>query len=218
MRLRRTFLLAACTLGLLAAIPMHAQPVAPPATVERPAPVIGDSWTFQRTDGKGDAATKRQPWVVTVVAVSDTEIEYEQEGARHVTDRDWNILHTLDGGRRGPARTLRASLRFPLSAGKTWTHTSSFVNASNQRLRYTPKATVQGWESIMIPAGRFDALRVRSTGYYSGTSASGSGFQGSFEEDYWYSPSAQTIVRYQFSNSSGTSFLVDLTEFRLAPR
>jgi hypothetical protein len=194
----------------------QSQSAAAPPGVERPIPLVGDTWTFRRVDGwNGSTGT---PVVETVVVVRDDEIEISRGEARDVRDRNWNVIGAVQDGTRSKARTYRGSLSFPLTIGKTWTAKAEFTNASGEQLSYAPKAEVVAWESVTVPAGTFDAFRIKASGFYRGSNATPNQFTGSFEETYGYSPAAQRVVRYQFQNSAKTKFTVELTEFRLVQR
>lgn len=210
--------IAACagTLLLFSLAPALPQPAPSLASVERPDPRVGDAWTFQRIDGWNGATDP--PFVETITGVTEDEIETLRGKAKPIYNRDWNVVGVNERGTRSKSRTYGGTLSFPLSIGKSWSMTAEFTNASGQTLSYAPKAEVIAWQAVTVPAGTFEAFRIRSSGYYSGNSVGGARFSGTFEENYWYSPAAQRIVRYQFQNSAKTKFTVDLIEMRLVQR
>jgi hypothetical protein len=87
--------------------------------------------------------------------------------------------------------------RWPLEVGKRWTADSSFriapprypLRGSLDVERYRVTFTVEAYEEITVPSGRFNAFKIRAR--------IGGPF---FHDDYvqWYAPAVKRYVRFEF--------------------
>lgn len=165
----------------------------------------GQQWTYRRTDlwRKEESERFRQ------------ELVFEEAGRWLVR---WTILNSDDATRRGSItgeylnpenhgfadlrmKGQHEPLRFPLTPGKSWSFDYSMQN--NVKLtRISQTATVKGWESVSVPAGSFQALRVEHSGSYN---ASDGDYQwsGRIRETYWYAPAVRRIVKREYQDTRG---------------
>ena len=109
--------------------------------------------------------------------------------------RDWNWLEkpmtNLQNFRYSPPY---AALPFPLEAGKTW---QAYVQATDPATGKTNRVRIDGdvlgWERVKVPAGEFDALKVRRL-VYAGNHDYDRGEEHIVEFD-WYAPRLGQAVK-----------------------
>jgi hypothetical protein len=125
----------------------------------------GEAWRYTAHDGY--TGLPRGTLDYRIVSVQDDIINVE---VRH-DNRDWIERYTKDWNwRERPMTNLQnfrydppyAALPFPLSAGKRWqTYVRATDPATGRTNRVRIDGEVLGWERIELPAGAFDALKVR---------------------------------------------------------
>ncbi len=186
-------LLAACASPL---------PQTPPAgqsgAVSAPQPLVGDIWRYAARDGYTGMAKGELEYRIDAIT-SDTINVTLQQGDRTANERytrDWNWrerpMTNLQNFRYEPAYP---ALPFPLEAGKTW---QSYIRATDpgtgqvNRVRIDGK--VLGGERVKVPAGEFDALKVRRL-VYAGNHDYFRGEEHIAEFD-WYAPKLGQIVKH----------------------
>jgi hypothetical protein len=208
--------IAALCLSLGLSQGVHADTDFQKVTIDRPEIKVGDSWVFTRLDGYTGSLLGSETEKITALSEAEITIHSSMYGTI-IYNSDWNLIAQVHDGARTGLETFRPSLAFPLAIGKKWKWQADFKNAKGEQLSYKPEAEVIGWEKIAVPAGSFDALRITSSGSYSGTGPRGA-FSGTFQQTYWYTPEASRVVKHQFQNSAGTRFTTELSTFQLAPR
>lgn len=159
---------------------IQAPPGAPVA--EAPTRNVGDEWTYLQT-GQGVRHATKVVGIegdLLVITRSDRPPEY-----RAYLNRNLTVVKAAGG----EASVGWRFLDFPLFAGKSWSYTSE---AQNPRTRawysYNNVATVLAHEEIAVPAGKFQAFKIRhqsSTPYWLG------------ETVYWYASAVKAIVKIQ---------------------
>lgn len=184
---------------------------------------IGQMWSYRRTDLWRNEVIER----------------YEQELRMVDADRwtvQWRITDTSDPQRRGSitgeymdAKTLaffdpkmtgkHVPLSFPLQPGKKWSFNYGYTPSPGRELKITQEASVAGWETVNVPAGKFRALKVVHEGRYQ---ARDSEFfwTGRIQETYWYAPDARRVVKTEYRDTRGDGTTYDqwrdeLMEMRL---
>lgn len=153
-------------------------PAAAPAQDAAPAPVFepGMSWTYRQREELGGregagirievvAATAGRV-TVSVALAGEAAVNERWDAAgnwEQVSARGWAWLERLGGAARRvefvPALPL---YRFPLEVGKSWVDTVQAVDPGSGR-KTTVKvfAKAIGWDEVVVPAGKFRALKVR---------------------------------------------------------
>jgi hypothetical protein len=218
-----------CDLGLLAGMmlfvllsraSLDAQSI---SSADRPEVKVGDRWVYQDKDIR--TGEKRETsFVVTAVEgdkiVTDTGLG--TSGAWTFT-RDWNLVERKTG------ETVEASMRpywphfqFPLKPDKTWDE--AFENqvttkSGKRNAKWQWKARVWAAEAITVPAGTFQALKIK----YDGTFASREGrrsWSGSHKETIWYAPEAKRAIKREFEqlvpeNNYNDHHVIELVSFKL---
>lgn len=122
-------------------------------------------------------------WVTDVVDHQDARLNYRSErivqsidGGRVVTsvrtlksnytrtveyDAHWSLLAArLPNGATTTYSPAIPYLRFPMSPGQRWQARVVETKADGTQRVHELRAVVEGWESVSVTAGRFDALRV----------------------------------------------------------
>jgi len=153
---------------------------------------VGDSWSYQRVDYANTRALER--FEIRVVSIAEDSIlaitnRYGLERNSKWTS-EWNTLRTDRGS---SFRIQSGLLRFPLEIGKTHQveyETQDSVYGTD--IRFRGKTEVVGWEDIVVPAGKFQALKIQSTGRYYRLDATGSS---PVQETIWYVPGVKRWVK-----------------------
>jgi hypothetical protein len=205
-RIRRFLAAAAAAAGAACtAVSPVGTPLQSNASVTAPAVATGDSWTYSVRDGFTGLERGSQMYQVTesgkdriTVAVSRADGAVEEV---HVYDREWNWL-------RRPATNLQSfdyspayqAFAFPLVPGKTWRQRLFATDpADRRRFPVWLDGTVYGWERIKVPAGEFDAIRVRRFVVVNYWEYSTRGHSDIVEEE-WYAPAVKQVVRREASS------------------
>lgn len=150
----------AALMGLAAALPARA---ADPERVDRPEAVVGTRWRMRVSDGMTKAVLSETGYRIS--AVTDTEI--------HVSDDEGQVAQVLDAAnyalKRNGERVLEPPLqrlRFPVAVGDRWETAYRYNNPQCGLTQSKLSLQAAGWEDITLPAGRFRALRVESSGQW----------------------------------------------------
>lgn len=173
-------------------------PAGIPAQVAAPDIRTGDDWKYSLHDGYTKLPRGMLEYRVIAVQGETVTVQLRHEG-RDSTERytrDWNWrerpMTNLQNFRYEPAYP---ALPFPLEAGKSWRAYVKATDPATGRVnRVRIDGAVLGWERVKVPAGEFDALKVRRLVY--------AGNPDHFlSEEYitefdWYAPSVGGIVKH----------------------
>lgn len=168
--------------------------------VERPVVKEGDTWTYQTTDVQTQQKNDAQTF--TVVRLEGDRIILQSGGDTLTFTADWNFVET----KRGALQTNAADpylprFQFPLEPGKTWELTFRAVGFGGTRqFRQQWKVTVEGTETITVPAGTFETIRLRQEGFYN--CSSGCNYSGRRSSTYWYAPAVGREVKEEIEQLS----------------
>lgn len=185
-------------------------------TVDRPELSPGDSWSYQRSD----LSTK------SVIGRYSTDVVAK-------TDKGYSIRNTVDGDIANLPQSLSLDLGrittvegkesdsrwldFPLTVGKSWSAKELWRNTrgatGNEEIPYK----VEGIEKITVPAGTFEAVKVKGYGQWNNTSSFSSG---QVEITYWYALEVKNFVRFDrknwFKGSIMDNWSTELTVFKVS--
>jgi hypothetical protein len=178
--------------------PLGSLATAPP--IWRP----GDRWTFEWRAGT-DTGTKSATVLEThdvggvpyyVVRVGDVEHYY-------TADLQWAFAVR---GSKVEARSVppKPWFTWPLEAGRRWHHRASFEHQGG-RVAELDTFRVVGVEPVVVPAGRFQALRIVREGQAADT------------DEYWYVPQIRWYVRW-VGRRADLSFEERLQSYDPVPR
>lgn len=182
-----------------------AQP-SPASKVERPDVKVGDSWTYDLTDGR----TKSKQYTVVVVVTSVDEKEIRTESKRSdngsiettIRNRDLNRLVTDTPPRKTTSDPSGAEYAFPLEVGKTWERKVTTTRSNQPDWKTVAPLTgkVIGWEQVKVPAGTFNSLKIEINGLYDGTDRRGQ-WNGVIAETIWYVPELKAAARWTYQDN-----------------
>ncbi|WP_345811160.1 hypothetical protein AAGS40_10285 [Paraburkholderia sp. PREW-6R] len=89
-----------------------------------------------------------------------------QAPSEAIAGADWSRERNVDG----TDTVVNRPLVFPLTTGKTWEldYTESHPNRSFAMQKWTTQYRVVGTESVTVPAGTFEAIKIEAEGDWSG--------------------------------------------------
>lgn len=193
--------MAAATCAACAGTPAGT-PLQSNASAAAPVVAVGDSWAYRVRDGFTGLDRGSQNYRVTA-AGDRISVAVTREGAGgdevQIFDSAWNWL-------KHPATHLQSfeyspaypAFAFPLAPGKTWRARLTATDpADGRRFPLTVDGTVLGWERIRVPAGEFDALKIKRVVYLEYRDL----IRGRSEilEYEWYVPAVKQSVRREAS-------------------
>jgi len=169
--------------------------------IPRPEVKVGDTWTFTRTD----KYTKHiiGTFVHTVQKIEGGEITVESRSADGagspvlwIYTSDWHLR------KRGRATfdPVIPGYAFPLELGKTWEGSFTSPSLSDTGpVDNNLKGKVVGVESITVPAGTFDTVKIslETRWLYKGAWRGRGRDSGVFTQTIWYAPKAKRFVRIE---------------------
>lgn len=181
---------------------LQSPPAGIPASVTAQEVRVGDDWKYALHDGYTQLPKGAMEYRVSAVQ-DDTvtvAVSHDDRESTEIYTRDWNW-------REKPMANLQnfrysapyPALPFPLEAGKTW---RTFVQATDpvtgrvNRVRIDGK--VLGWERVKVPAGEFDALKIRRIVYAGNFDYSRS--EDDIIEFDWYAPQLGHVVKQESSS------------------
>ena len=159
---------------------------------------VGDTWRYAVRDAFTNLPRGEVDYRVTRVE-GDTATVEVRSGDLLSTE-----LYTRSGNwLRRPATNMQEfsyspayeALAFPLAPGKKWKARSVATDpADGRKFPVTINGAVLGWERIRVPAGEFDALKVRRYVFLDYWRSKVRG-QSIIREDEWYAPSLGKIAK-----------------------
>jgi hypothetical protein len=181
-------------------------PQTPPAGVsaQLASPEIraGDSWRYSAHDGYTKLPQGTFEYRVSSVQGETVTVLVQHAGrdSTEIYTRNWNWrerpMTNLQNFRYEPAYV---ALPFPLEAGKSW---QAYVKATDPATGRTNRVRIDGkvlgWERVKVPAGEYDALKVRRL-VYAGNADVFRTEEQIIEVD-WYAPQLGKIVRHESSS------------------
>jgi hypothetical protein len=182
--------------------------VEPPAAVSSaPSPPTwrpGDRWIYGWSSG-GESGAK------TIEALEIREINGVSFYVVRVGDVD--VFYTRELGWAGTMQAGRVASRmtppqpwftWPLLVGQRWTHRGTYED-HNGKTEFNDVFSVVGGETVEVPAGRFNALKiVRET-------------ERRDSDQYWYAPEVRFYVKW-IGRRGDTAFEEQLHAYHPAPR
>lgn len=178
-------------------------PAGMPAQVSAPKTEVESSWRYAVHDGFTKLPRGTVEYRVSAVQDGTVTVEVRNEGreSTEIYARDGNWL-------KRPATNMQIfmfspayqAFAFPLAPGKTWKARSIATDpADGRRFRVVIEGTVLGWERIKVPAGEFDALKVRRNVFVDYWELGVRG-QSVIVENEWYAPALKQAARREASS------------------
>jgi uncharacterized caspase-like protein len=168
--------------------------------LEPPPRQPGDRWVYQREIRDGEAITRRNYLTLTVTAADAAgyEVETSDSGIPLRLDASGNVfsMPAPKGGGALVFDPVDPRFRFPLKPGDSWSAPSKevfpqFVRNADNRI------TVLGWESLTVPAGTFQALKVSKVSNKDWSPFPGQSVTSKRVTHWWYVPALRTFARYE---------------------
>ena len=198
--MKRLFIISALVFLAGCATPL---PQTPPSglAAQVPAPRIqsGEEWTYRVSDGFTGLARPTERYLVTEAGGDRVAVTVSREGTNdelQMYDGQWRWL-------KHPATNMQAfdysppypAYAFPLAAGRTWNARLTATDPANgRRFPLTLDGVVLGWDRVKVPAGEFDALKVRRIVFLDYYEAAVRG-RSEIIETEWYAPAVKQAVR-----------------------
>jgi hypothetical protein len=192
-------LAASLFLGACASPLPQTPPAGVSASVAAPAaPRAGATWRYAVSDGYTRLSRGSIEYRIVDVMSDSMTVEVKgYDGERTETyTHDWNWLVR-------PATNMQTfvytpayqALPFPLQAGKRWRQVGTATDpATGRSFPIRIDGEVLGWERVRVPAGEFDALKVRRVVYLEYFEQGVRGQSWIIETD-WYAPAAAQVAR-----------------------
>jgi len=142
---------------------------APSETLGPPTVKAGDTWTYRVTTDMSTTGWHQSRDETVVSRVTSTSIYYTVKPTGS-TQPPKELFAGLDWSRSrdigGEQTVVNRPLSFPLSAGKTWQvqYTEQHPTKLHRSEKWNTKCTVLGHESVDVPAGTFDTVKVECEG------------------------------------------------------
>lgn len=182
-------------------------------TIEAPNVKVGDTWAYQFTLEKSpnQARNTQAQWVekhyeVSVARVSKENIllsRKERKSSQAPTEALMGSNFSRFKSINGEEKIVSQPLNFPLVPGKTWKleYTTENPNKQAKSQSTSIKYEVIGWEEVVVPAGKFKAIKIEATGNWKAELAPSQGVKTSTET----SQSGSTIIMQSQKNVQTTT-------------
>jgi hypothetical protein len=142
---------------LLSALAIGTAHAADPASVPAPKVSAGDVWTYAGARSDGKSATFK--YEVTRAAAG--EIVMDRGGLAETYSTPWTMVRSKSGRRSLTMSPGLVMVPFPLKVGDRHEQKVELVDDKTGGKRVDEiVSTVKGWEDIVVPAGKFRALRI----------------------------------------------------------
>jgi len=170
--------------------------VDPSTAVQAPRVSVGDQWVAEVVDHQDAALNYRAERTVTDVGPDRIFTSVRTLGKDYVRvveyTGEWALVAThLRSGATTSYAPVLPYLNFPLKPGKSWEARVLETDAEGNQRLHEVRARVESWETVRVPAGTFNALRVVLT-----DDISKDGVLVQQGEDVsWYAPEAQRTVK-----------------------
>ncbi len=174
------------------------KPAAGAVTFERTPLVVGTRLTYRRTS-KGQVRTSTTEILGTGTFRGREIIRFSSGSTTDETywDRDCRCQHARVDANGRPKSILtphHGKYNWPLFVGKSWTAAYAYddIAGSNRWDRIAPSMRVAAQETITVPAGTFETLRIES----------GPGDGVGYEETRWYAPEVGVAVKVIYQRTA----------------
>jgi hypothetical protein len=156
-----------------------------------------DRWTYLETIEKGPTGFNQTHSELTVNRVTPSAIYVtvkvagsSQPPKEMFSGLDWSRLRDVNG----KETVVNKPLSFPLAVGKTWDlrYSEAHPSKNHRSEEWTQKYSVVGYESVEVPAGKLNALKIEAEGRWTAE----------------LEPT-QTVVQGVQSNANGTVMSTD---------
>jgi hypothetical protein len=136
----------------------------------------GDTWTYADTVETAPNGWRQSHDEIVVLRTTSDHIYYQTKQAgttqaanEMVEGADWSRSRNVNG----TETTVNRPLSFPLSVGKTWElkYTEAHPNVRHDSESFDTHFKVVGPESVEVPAGKFEAIKIEAEGQWTAQTA-----------------------------------------------
>ncbi|MFK4444764.1 hypothetical protein ABH944_004733 [Caballeronia udeis] len=136
----------------------------------------GDTWTYVDTVEAAPNGWRQTHNEIVVLRTTSDHVYFETKQAgttqapiEVVEGADWSRSRNVNG----TETTVNRPLFFPLSIGKTWDlkYTEAHPNARHASESFDTHFKVVGPESVEVPAGKFEAIKIEAEGQWTAETA-----------------------------------------------
>lgn len=190
----------------------------PGAAVAKPQVKVGDRWAYRRTNNLSKAASITFDSRVASTGPDEIVVVSKRRDRENETDgfytSEWNAITLATMTFTPHLGHFKFPLEVGASYGAAW---EGLVKGSRWNAKYETTFKVMGWEEIIVPAGKFRALKLEGTGTFRRLDQMGGGW---WRYRYWYVPEVKRWVKSTWEQGPGPTSLdinsVDeLVEFRI---
>ena len=157
-------------ISLAASTLVHAESISAPKLSP------GDTWTYVDTIETAPSGWHQTHDEIVVLRTTSDHIYFEarqagttQAANEMIAGADWSRSRNVNG----TETTVNQPSSFPLSVGKTWEvkYTEAHPNVRHASESFDNRFKVVGPESVEVPAGKFDAIKVEAEGEWTAETA-----------------------------------------------
>lgn len=158
--------------------------------IEAPKVAVGDQWVYESTD------QSQRTYVLTaeVVRAGPDGVVVRRGDTEATYSTPWTMVKSASGQRLIVIEPGLVTIPFPLTVGQTLRQqlTVSFAPGGKSR-RDSAVTTVLGWEEVIVPAGKFRAMKVHRD------EVNGTGTPAAVHRKgtYWYVPEVRSYVKVE---------------------
>ncbi len=180
-----------------------------------PSPQVGDRWVYHREIRDGDGLTRRNYVTLTVAQAGPGGHEVHSSASELPYRYDANGNLQSMPAPSGPGTVVidpaDVLLRFPLQAGATWSGTTREVWPAFSKSAEN-MVTAVGWESVQVPAGTFQAMKISKVAAHAWEPFPGQALRSKRVTNVWFVPALRTFARYETLEVTATgTVLADQT-------
>lgn len=175
--------------------------------IQKPDVKIGDRWVYKVTNNFNDEEMSRFEQKIT--DVGEDKIKLDQATISSTSEASVGRVQKRQADRSTwtfpNSRIFEGRyvfLAFPLEVGKTWKNEYKINRSDGGTTSYNSPVTVEGWEDVQVPAGKFKAIKIVHSGFYSAQKINSS-WTGSTAETFWYAPEVKKFVKSEFIDTPG---------------
>ena len=171
---------------------------------------VGDRWKFVEYYSVATAEPNRD-WLVT--SVTSSQIAGTENGETLALTPELNVLESPRNRYSNPK-----ALSFPLEIGKQWRYSSEWLfKATGSKGTATIDVEIVSYEKVDVPAGDFEAFKLKSKGSMRGVTTKNSLIDAEITSTYWYAPAARAVVKSVTRNPYIGVINVELVSLHLQP-
>lgn len=213
MILRSVPRLVVAVAGLICSIPGFSRDETD-VPVPKPEVKVGDRWIYRTSNYWGIGRVDSFDMRVTFSDGKSIHTVLERKSDSREFDAtyssEWNAVVTMAGSLLSPDHGI---LRFPLRIGAMHKASYKFTRPRVGAVRGNGEQMVKvvGWEEVIVPAGKFRALKLEAKGTFERLDVYSYGWQ---RYEIWYVPAVKRWVKYIDEDLTGRR-TQELVEFQV---